>query len=99
DTKPTAEELEQSIMKRKCRKSKPKLGVAEFELGFDLWRGRGDVHPVDVEDEIHGTDQDQNDSGRVEPSGSHLHIGSPLYQICCGNSGILNRLVRLEKPT
>jgi hypothetical protein len=66
---PAADELEQRVRIGEGREDKAELGVAEAELGFDQRRRRRDVDPIDIEDEIHQAEQQQDLVRHGRPQG------------------------------
>jgi hypothetical protein len=50
---PTADHLEEQIGISEGGKDQAELRVAETEFGLDFTGGGGDVHPVDIGNEVH----------------------------------------------
>jgi hypothetical protein len=63
-TDPTADDLEESVSDAESREDIAIVGRGEIELLAELNRCCRDVHPVDIRDHVHQTQQEKNDAGR-----------------------------------
>ena len=65
---PAAEHLKEQIRIRKCGKDEPELRVGERELLSDFARGGGDVHAIDVRDQVHQAQEPEHHPRRARDS-------------------------------
>ena len=60
---PATDDLENRVENGEGRKNETNLRVAKMKIRFDEGRGGGDVDPIDVQDQVHGAQQTENNGG------------------------------------
>src|ERR1700738_534422 len=71
---PAAADLQREVGPCEGAEDEPVIGVVEGEFLLDRARRGGDVHPIDIGDEIHQTEKEEDHSCRACFTNSHVRL-------------------------